>query len=45
MLGLGAKERTEKMFEELVPSSGLRLIKIWKAEGTNVGIIECGKGE
>jgi O-methyltransferase domain len=45
MLGLGAKERTEKMFQELVPSSGLRLIKIWKAEGTNVGVIECGKGE
>ena len=45
MLGLGAKERTEKMFGELVPSSGLKLIKIWKSKATDVAIIECGKGE
>ena len=45
MLGLGAKERTEKMFEKLVPASGLKLIKIWKSTGTDVGIVECGKGE
>jgi hypothetical protein len=45
MLGLGAKERTEKMFEQLVPSSDLRLVKIWKSKGTDVGVIECAKGE
>lgn len=45
MLGLGAKERTEKMFQELVPSSGLRFIKIWKSTGTDVGVVECGKGQ
>jgi O-methyltransferase domain len=45
MLGLGAKERTEKMFHELVPASGLTLIKIWKSVGTDVGVIECGKGD
>ena len=45
MMGLGAKERTEKMFEKLVPASGLKLIKIWKSSGTDVAIIECGKPE
>jgi O-methyltransferase domain len=43
MLGLGAKERTEKMFEELVPRAGLKLIKIWKSKGTDVGVVECEK--
>lgn len=45
MMGLGAKERTEKMFEKLVPASNLKLVKIWKATGTDVAIIECAKGD
>ena len=45
MFGLVAKELTEKMFRDLVPSAGLRLIKIWKSHGTDVGVIECAKGD
>ncbi|KAJ9365685.1 hypothetical protein DTO280E4_654 [Paecilomyces variotii] len=41
MMTFGGTERTEKNFERLLDISGLKLVKVWKAPGTPVGIIEA----
>lgn len=43
VLNLGGKERTEKMFNDLTSSAGLKLMKVWKSHGTDVAVIECEK--
>jgi hypothetical protein len=43
MLGLGGKERTKKNWEELTASAGLKIVKYWTLEGTEVATIECVK--
>ncbi|KAJ9256884.1 hypothetical protein DTO195F2_5709 [Paecilomyces variotii] len=41
MMTFGGTERTEKNFERLLDISGLKIVKVWKAPGTPVGIIEA----
>ncbi|ETN38171.1 uncharacterized protein HMPREF1541_06202 [Cyphellophora europaea CBS 101466] len=43
MMNLGGKERTEKMFGELVASAGLKVIGVHKSLATDVAVIECVK--
>lgn len=41
MMTLGAAERTEKQWRELIESTGLRVIKIWGANRHSQSLIEC----
>jgi hypothetical protein len=43
MLGIGGKERGEKVFKELAAASGLKVLGFYKAKGTEVGVVECMK--
>jgi len=41
MLTIGGKERSEKEFSQLLGSSGLKLIKIWRSSAGSQTVIEC----
>ncbi|OAL18498.1 hypothetical protein AYO20_11745 [Fonsecaea nubica] len=43
MMNLGGKERTEKMFDDLTASAGLKIIGVHKSLATDVAVIECVK--
>lgn len=43
MMNLGGKERTEKMFQALTASAGLRIVGVHKSLATDVAVIECVK--
>jgi hypothetical protein len=43
MLGIGGKERSEKVFQNLAAASGLKILGFHKAKGTEVGVVECVK--
>lgn len=41
MMTFGGIERTEKNFARLLDISGLKLVKVWRAPGTPVGVVEA----
>jgi hypothetical protein len=41
MMTIGGVERTEKDFARLLDASGLKLVKVWRAPGTPMGVIEA----
>lgn len=43
MATIGGKERTEDIFKEIGSAAGLKLEKIWRSEGTDVGLVEYAK--
>ena len=43
VLNLGGKERTEKMFDSLTASAGLKMVGVHKSLATDVAVIECVK--
>jgi hypothetical protein len=43
MMNLGGKERTEKMFDTLIASAGLKMVGVHKSLATDVAVIECVK--
>ncbi|OQV07915.1 hypothetical protein CLAIMM_12269 [Cladophialophora immunda] len=43
MMNLGGKERTEKMFDDLTASAGLKMVGVHKSLATDVAVIECVK--
>ncbi|KIW62740.1 hypothetical protein, variant [Phialophora macrospora] len=43
MMNLGGKERTEKMFDALTASAGLKMVGVHKSLATDVAVIECVK--
>jgi hypothetical protein len=43
VMNLGGKERTEKMFDALTASAGLKMVKLHKSLATDVAVIECVK--
>ncbi|KAK7545449.1 O-methyltransferase-domain-containing protein [Phyllosticta citricarpa] len=45
MMGLGAKERTEKDWHALADLSGLEVVKFWRSSNTEVAVIECKKAD
>ncbi|KAK7542626.1 O-methyltransferase [Phyllosticta citribraziliensis] len=45
MLGLGAKERTEKDWYALADLSGLEVVKFWRSPNTEVAVIECKRAD
>ncbi|KAK8244357.1 O-methyltransferase [Phyllosticta capitalensis] len=45
MMGLGAKERTEKDWHALADMSGLEVVKFWRSPNTEVAVIECKKAD
>ncbi|KAF4825812.1 Methyltransferase fsa4 [Colletotrichum siamense] len=43
MLNIGGKERTEEGFEKIAKASGLKIVRIHRKEGTEIGVVECAK--
>ncbi|KAE9574774.1 hypothetical protein CGMCC3_g9252 [Colletotrichum fructicola] len=43
MLSIGGKERTEEGFEKIAKASGLKIVRIHRKEGTEIGVVECAK--
>lgn len=43
MMTISGKERSERDWEDLVQKSGLRVVKIWRKQGVEMGIVECAK--
>jgi hypothetical protein len=43
MLNIGGKERTPAGFESIVSRSGLRVVKIHRLPGVEVGAVECAR--
>ncbi|KAE8395963.1 S-adenosyl-L-methionine-dependent methyltransferase [Aspergillus alliaceus] len=41
MMAFGGRERTEKDWERLLDRSGLKLVKVWRAPGIPVGVVEA----
>lgn len=41
MMTFGGVERTEKDWVRLLDVSGLRLVKVWRAKGVPVGVVEA----
>lgn len=41
MMTFGGVERTEKDWVRLLDTSGLRLVKVWRAKGVPVGVVEA----
>ncbi|GAB1198414.1 hypothetical protein APSETT444_007733 [Aspergillus pseudonomiae] len=41
MMTFAGRERTEKDWERLLDMSGLRLVKVWRAPGIPVGVVEA----
>ncbi|KAK5655126.1 hypothetical protein OQA88_6025 [Cercophora sp. LCS_1] len=41
MFNIGGKERTVRMFDHIVGEAGMRVVKIHRREGTEVGVVEC----
>ena len=41
MMTFAGRERTEKDWERLLDLSGLRLVKVWRAPGIPVGVVEA----
>lgn len=41
MMAFGGVERTEKDWARLLDISGLKLVKVWKAPGVPVGVVEA----
>lgn len=43
MFNIGGKERSPSMFEYIAEKSGLRVVKIHRSQGTEVGVVECAR--
>ncbi|KLU85170.1 hypothetical protein MAPG_04200 [Magnaporthiopsis poae ATCC 64411] len=43
MLNIGGKERSPAIFEKIVGAAGMRVVKIHRKEGSEVGVVECAK--
>ena len=43
MATISGKERTEQMFHEVVEAAGLKVVKFWKKDNEDAGVIECAK--
>lgn len=41
MMTFGGVERTERDWVRLLDVSGLRLVKVWRAKGVPVGVVEA----
>ncbi|KAL8376930.1 hypothetical protein RB595_007858 [Gaeumannomyces hyphopodioides] len=41
MLNIGGKERSPAGFEKIVGAAGMRVVKIHRKEGSEVGVVEC----
>ncbi|KAL0938464.1 o-methyltransferase [Colletotrichum truncatum] len=41
MLNIGGKERTEQGFAKIAKDSGLKIVKVHRLEGTEIGVVEC----
>jgi hypothetical protein len=41
MFNIGGKERNPQMFAKIAGDAGMRVIKIHRREGTEVGVVEC----
>lgn len=43
MLTWASKERSEQQFKDLASRAGLEVVKVHKAEGATMGVVECKK--
>lgn len=43
MLNIGGKERGPAGFDKIVGAAGMRVVKIHRKEGSEVGVVECAK--
>lgn len=43
MLNIGGKERTLAMFEDVAAQAGLKVVKIHRLPGVEVGMVECAR--
>ena len=41
MMSFGGMERTQRQWEELIGKAGLKVKKVWRAEGNLMGVVEA----
>jgi hypothetical protein len=43
MFNIGGKERSAAQFDHIVGSAGMKVVKIHRIPGSEVGVVECAK--
>jgi len=43
MFNIGGKERNPDMFDYIVREAGMKVVKIHRRPGTEVGVVECAR--
>jgi hypothetical protein len=41
MFNIGGKERSPEMFDKIVRDAGMKVVKIHRTPGTEIGVVEC----